>query len=513
MVTVGDLKNNMRILHTEARQMKFNGELDLDGIAKGNPQALLPIYNHLLTMYNPQFTEEVTNLLNDGLCMKSDVRFIESLYKILRDIFRYKAPMTKEQFFTMSSFAERKVIMCYEVMKLVKEHCRFLGPKHPTNPNIKVQSVVDTGRHPKKSVDAEVVSSDPLVENKHRKLVIGMQEKESWQTKLGYLRPRPAEEEDNKKTLKSSSGDHEDKRAPVEKTTVKAPKEKTDYPEQQNPKKSKRRPESSPRTTASNDTHANDWDPSEAVECILAKVRDLPNQLTSFMKAVEGRLQKIEHRLDHVESVTTSLSQADAMKSTPSELTKEIDTLRSRLMLLENRVTYWESKAAKPSDHLKMTHPAEDKRTELSAGAPLNFASLERGDDSFSRGLLHSFSPIRQQDGDMNQHSNDTISSVIDANRRLSSTPNNSSSCRQFTRTTGAVTDCSTGTVGDGDFTATLAATAAEPVDNGDVTLVAACENLDTSTQQQVERIKSMFKATQQLLPPGCAASKEMGQV
>ena len=28
----------------------------------------------------------------------------------------------------------------------------------------------------------------------------------------------------------------------------------------------------------------NDWDPSEAVECILAKVRDLPSQLCSFMK-------------------------------------------------------------------------------------------------------------------------------------------------------------------------------------------------------------------------------------
>ena len=32
------------------------------------------------------------------------------------------------------------------------------------------------------------------------------------------------------------------------------------------------------------DQSQSDWDPSEAVECILAKVRDLPGQLTSFMK-------------------------------------------------------------------------------------------------------------------------------------------------------------------------------------------------------------------------------------
>ena len=32
------------------------------------------------------------------------------------------------------------------------------------------------------------------------------------------------------------------------------------------------------------DQAQSDWDPSEAVECILAKVRDLPAQLTSFMK-------------------------------------------------------------------------------------------------------------------------------------------------------------------------------------------------------------------------------------
>jgi hypothetical protein len=39
--------------------------------------------------------------------------------------------------------------MCVEIMRAVRERCRFLGPRNPTNPHIKVSSVVDTGLHPK----------------------------------------------------------------------------------------------------------------------------------------------------------------------------------------------------------------------------------------------------------------------------------------------------------------------------------------------------------------------------
>ena len=69
--------------------------------------------------------------------------------QVLRDMFCFKPSMTKEQFFTLNSFAERKIIMCTEIMRLVRERYRFTGPKNPTNPNIKVSPVVDTGLHPK----------------------------------------------------------------------------------------------------------------------------------------------------------------------------------------------------------------------------------------------------------------------------------------------------------------------------------------------------------------------------
>lgn len=41
---------------------------------------------------------------------KSDLRFIEGMYKILREIFNYQPRLTKEQFLS-NGYAERKVIL------------------------------------------------------------------------------------------------------------------------------------------------------------------------------------------------------------------------------------------------------------------------------------------------------------------------------------------------------------------------------------------------------------------
>ncbi|KAK7097971.1 centrosomal protein of 44 kDa-like isoform X4 [Littorina saxatilis] len=428
MVSIGDIKNNLRILQSEARQMKYQGEFELEGLVKGNPQSLLPLYNYLFTNYCSEFTVEVMNLLSDGLSMKADVRFMESVYKICRDMFGYKPPMTKEQFFTANSFAERKVIMCFEVMRLVKERCRYLGPRNPTNPNIKVQSVVDTGRHSKRTSECELVTSEPS----------GRRTAESGHTRISDM-------------------------------------------------------------LAKSHDHSSDWDPSEAVECILSKVRDLPAQLTNFMKAVEGRLQKIEERLDLVEVKAVHVNYTEGSNAVPGKWKQDLDTVQSRLLLLENRVMLCENRSAPrtaSSDHPKLVG---DKTTELSAASP--FVSLERGGDSFSGSMLHNFSPIRKGDGDVNQYSNnDTITSVADVEKRLSSTPNMSGNTLSLVPTGGGRQgreaawrkgDAATGADGDG----------------GDVT--APCENLDTSTLQQVERIKSLFKTTQRLLPTGSQSSRD----
>ncbi|XP_070198380.1 uncharacterized protein [Littorina saxatilis] len=508
MVSIGDIKNNLRILQSEARQMKYQGEFELEGLVKGNPQSLLPLYNYLFTNYCSEFTVEVMNLLSDGLSMKADVRFMESVYKICRDMFGYKPPMTKEQFFTANSFAERKVIMCFEVMRLVKERCRYLGPRNPTNPNIKVQSVVDTGRHSKRTSECELVTSEPSGPEGEEGRRSGRTSREEGRmsresgrvsreservSRDGYAGRMLKEEAAIAQTLRELS--------PPEAHSRKSKAEVVDMPSDCC---AGRRTAESGHTRisdmlAKSHDHSSDWDPSEAVECILSKVRDLPAQLTNFMKAVEGRLQKIEERLDLVEVKAVHVNYTEGSNAVPGKWKQDLDTVQSRLLLLENRVMLCENRSAPrtaSSDHPKLVG---DKTTELSAASP--FVSLERGGDSFSGSMLHNFSPIRKGDGDVNQYSNnDTITSVADVEKRLSSTPNMSGNTLSLVPTGGGRQgreaawrkgDAATGADGDG----------------GDVT--APCENLDTSTLQQVERIKSLFKTTQRLLPTGSQSSRD----
>lgn len=349
--------------------MKYHEDFDLEGLAKGNPQSLLPLYNHLFTNYNSTFTEEVLNVVGDVLSAKSDVRFMESVYKILRDMLNFKPSMTKEQFFTLNNFAERKIIMCIEIMRIVRERCRFLGPKNPTNPHIKVSSVVDCGLHTKKEdgkgepipcEDVKSVSSQRLKSEANteassetalqRKLsdkvcrpahsLMGISEKEGWHVKMGYLRPKSPEEESV-----LSKKDEVRKRSLSREKNRSGSRDKSHHHSPTLHRKAGKRCNDLKMLDGSSGglDVPSDWDPSEAVECILSKVRDLPNQLTSFMKAVESRLLKIEDRLDYMEALVTGINFAEG-KASCGDLKREVDLLQARITLLENRVTLAESK-------------------------------------------------------------------------------------------------------------------------------------------------------------------------
>jgi hypothetical protein len=68
---------------------------------------------------------------------------IISPIQILRDLFHYKPPITKEQFFN-SGFVERKIIMCTDVLKLVQQKNKSLQPpkKAPTTTTSSLGQVV-----------------------------------------------------------------------------------------------------------------------------------------------------------------------------------------------------------------------------------------------------------------------------------------------------------------------------------------------------------------------------------
>lgn len=63
-------------------------------------------------------------------------------------------------------------------------------------------------------------------------------------------------------------------------------------------------------------------------------------------QAVEGRLLRIEERLDNVEGLTAKLNHAEGKNTSQANLKHEMETVHARLLLLENRMVMSESRVS-----------------------------------------------------------------------------------------------------------------------------------------------------------------------
>ncbi|XP_071086841.1 uncharacterized protein [Haliotis cracherodii] len=141
----GDLKNNLRKLQTEIKLMKYPESVDIKGLTQGDAKAFMPILHHGFTSYSTKLAEEIA-AKDIVLFAKSDATFIDSIYKILRDMFSYKPLVTKDQFFS-TQFAERKIIMVTEVLQRVQKHCRTTYSSKPSSA-FKLNSSMDNIARP-----------------------------------------------------------------------------------------------------------------------------------------------------------------------------------------------------------------------------------------------------------------------------------------------------------------------------------------------------------------------------
>ncbi|KAI4588751.1 hypothetical protein MJG53_003159 [Ovis ammon polii x Ovis aries] len=91
------------------------------GLVKGDTAASLPIISYSLTSYSPYVAELLVDS-NVELLAKNDLRFIDTVYKLLRDQFNYKPILTKKQFI-QCGFAEWKIqIICDILNCVMKKH-------------------------------------------------------------------------------------------------------------------------------------------------------------------------------------------------------------------------------------------------------------------------------------------------------------------------------------------------------------------------------------------------------
>ncbi|XP_060602091.1 uncharacterized protein LOC132755267 isoform X2 [Ruditapes philippinarum] len=150
-MTTGDISNNIRKMRSRLKEIKYSDTFDVNLLAEGQPAAYLPIYHYAFTNYSQPLAQLI---LDKGIELfgKSDARFMEAVYKILRDVFVYKPPITKEQFFA-KGFAERKVIMCADILQLVKQKHKELKPAPP-------KTAMKTSVRPKSAAETKAL---PLV--------------------------------------------------------------------------------------------------------------------------------------------------------------------------------------------------------------------------------------------------------------------------------------------------------------------------------------------------------------
>ncbi|KAM6076354.1 PREDICTED: centrosomal protein of 44 kDa [Chlamydotis macqueenii] len=120
-MATGDLKGSLRKIEQGLRLLNYPRDVDYTVLIKGDPAAFLPIISYCFTSFSTYIAELLVKC-DVELTAKSDLRFIEAIYKLLRDQFQYKPILTKQQFLQFG-FAERKMqIVCDIIDCVVKKH-------------------------------------------------------------------------------------------------------------------------------------------------------------------------------------------------------------------------------------------------------------------------------------------------------------------------------------------------------------------------------------------------------
>ncbi|NXU45911.1 CEP44 protein, partial [Drymodes brunneopygia] len=120
-MATGDLNGSLRRIEQGLRLLNYPRDVDYTVLVKGDPAGFLPIISYCFTSFSTCIAELLVKC-GVELTAKSDLRFIEAVYKFLRDQFQYKPILTKEQFLQVG-FAERKMqIVCDIINCVVKKH-------------------------------------------------------------------------------------------------------------------------------------------------------------------------------------------------------------------------------------------------------------------------------------------------------------------------------------------------------------------------------------------------------
>ncbi|KAL0593684.1 Centrosomal protein of 44 kDa, partial [Plecturocebus cupreus] len=159
-MATGDLKRSLRNLEQVLRLLNYPEEVDCVGLMKGDTAASLPIISYSFTSYSPYVTELIMES-NIELIAKNDLRFIDAVYKLLRDQFNYKPILTKKQFI-QCGFAERKIQIVCDILNCVMKKHKELSSlqKIPSQQRKKISSGKSEPPLSNEKISAEAIGID-----------------------------------------------------------------------------------------------------------------------------------------------------------------------------------------------------------------------------------------------------------------------------------------------------------------------------------------------------------------
>ncbi|KAJ3061930.1 Centrosomal protein of 44 kDa, partial [Podochytrium sp. JEL0797] len=118
MAATGDLRNNIAKVLSELKLLQYAGPFDPNSLSTGDPSAFLPLLHFVLLESDATLAAHFAHKAHT-LHAKRDGRFVDSVYKLLRDEFGYKPVLSREQFFS-NGFAERKLLFVLDVARLCR---------------------------------------------------------------------------------------------------------------------------------------------------------------------------------------------------------------------------------------------------------------------------------------------------------------------------------------------------------------------------------------------------------
>ena len=119
-MATGDIRGNLNRLKRALHSVRYpENEIDESLASRGDPAVFLPMLHHVLLKFSRHVAGQI---LRSGyeLYAKTDVRFVETVQKLLSSEFGYRMSLTAKQFFSQG-FAERKMIMVHDVIQICRQ--------------------------------------------------------------------------------------------------------------------------------------------------------------------------------------------------------------------------------------------------------------------------------------------------------------------------------------------------------------------------------------------------------